>query len=147
MTETPSASSSASRNVDRAAPIVLLDANALVLCARTLFPLDAEVERLVGPARIAVPTSVLHELDDLLQRGTPEAGLARALAGRFASIDSPGRGDDAILELAVERRAFVVTADRALSDRLVNAGLDVLMPRDRDRLVRRAGRARPAGNG
>ncbi len=118
-----------------------------MLCARVTFPLEAEIERLVGPARIAVPASVLRELDGLLQRGIPEAGLARALAGRFASIDSTGAGDNAILELAVERRAFVVTSDRALSDRLANAGLDVLMPRDRDRLVRRAGRSRPAGNG
>ncbi len=101
----------------------------------------------MGPARIAVPSSVLREIDVLLRRRIPEAALARALARRYASIDSLGSGDDAILQLAVERRAYVVTADRGLSDRLVNAGCDVLMPRDRDRLVRRAGRPRSAGNG
>jgi len=124
-----------------------LDANALLLCARSTFPLEAEVERIVGSAEIMVPSSVLRELDALVARGVPDAGLARSLADRHSRIDHPGSGDDSILGLAIDREAFVVTADRDLSERLLDAGRDVLVPRDRDRLVRRAGRRRPPSNG
>lgn len=137
-----SGSSSASREPPAAHTLVLLDANALVQWAHRTDSLREEIDRLAGPAEVAVPAPVIRELDRLIERGVPDAVLARTLAGRFAQIDHPGRGDDAIVDLAVARRAIVVTADRELAERLFAAGRDVLMSRDRTRLVRHAGRAR-----
>jgi len=122
---------------------VLLDANALLLPVRIRFPLEAEVDRLRPGARIAVPASVVDELDRLAARGVPQARAAAELARRYPVISVEGRGDRAVLELAVRRRAWVVTADRALAIRLQRAGLPVLVPRDRHRLELRPAR-RPA---
>ncbi len=119
----------------------------MLLCARSTFPLEAEVERTVGSAEIVVPRSVLRELDALVARGVPDAGLARSLADRYSRVDHPGSGDDSILALALACDAVVVTADRDLSERLLDSGRDVLTPRDRDRLVRKAGHRWPSGNG
>jgi uncharacterized protein len=134
---------------------VLLDANALFLPVRVGFPLEAEVARWRPGAKLAVPTSVLHELDRLSERGTPEASAARALAARYPSLRSPGTGDDAIVRVAVRAGAWVVTADRDLRGRLRERGVTVLSPRDRHRLelhrgIRtppRGSRQRRGGNG
>lgn len=96
--------------------------------------LVAEVERNYPGAPIGVPSSVIRELDRLVARRVPYAELARALADRFGRTPGPGHGDDAIVALAARQRAVVVTADRALRDRLSALGIGVLVPRDRARL-------------
>jgi rRNA-processing protein FCF1 len=145
-TATNSASSSASRRPRSAAgrPLVLLDANAVFLPVRVGFPLDAEVGRLRPGAVLSLPASVVDELDRLVARGIPEAAAARALAARYPVVPAPGKGDDAVLRSAVRTRAWVVTADRALRERLTHRGVTVLSPRDRHRLeVFRAVRSVP----
>jgi len=120
--------------------------NALLLPARTRFPLVAEIDRLRPGARIVVPESVIGELDGLVGRGVPGARIAAELGRRFPRLPSIGRGDAAILEAAVRYRAWVVTADRELAERLRHLGVSVLVPRDRHRLELHRGRAtRPAG--
>ncbi|HXY12116.1 MAG TPA: twitching motility protein PilT [Thermoplasmata archaeon] len=144
MTGTSSGSSSPARSTTedaRARKPVLLDANALLLPVRARFPLRAEVERLLPGARLVVPSSVVEEVDRLVARGVPGARAAAALARSFLVVPAEGRGDQAILDLAVRRRAYVVTADRALAARLSAAGLVVLVPRDRHRLQVRPGRS------
>ena len=118
---------------------MLLDTNALFLPVRVGFPLEAEVDRLVPGARIAVATSAVRELDRLIARRTAGAVVARALADRFARAETPARGDTAIVELASRRGWAVVTADRALQARLSARGVTVLAPRDRHRLELRPG--------
>jgi rRNA-processing protein FCF1 len=113
---------------------VLLDTNVLFLPVRAGFPLEAEVERHHPGAVLGVPTSVLGELDRLVERATPGAAAARALAGHFRAVPSHGGGDEAVLRAAVRTRAWVVTADRALRVRLNARGVRVLSPRDRHRL-------------
>jgi rRNA-processing protein FCF1 len=122
--------------------MVLLDTNALFLPFRSKLPLPQEVERWRPGASIRVPSSVLGELDRLAARGVPRSSLARALAATFRPIEAPGRGDAAVVRVAVRTRAWVVTADRTLARRLVDAGVSVLVPRDRDRLELRRGRLR-----
>ncbi len=128
---------------------MLVDANALFLPIRTGFPLEAEVVRIQPGSTVGVPSSVLAELDRLVLRRTPDAAAARALAARYPVVRAPGRGDDAVLLCARRSGAWVVTADRALRERLVAEGVTVLAPRDRHRLERFPGvpRARPPSLG
>ncbi len=125
-------------------PTVLLDANALFLPFTQGIDLDREVGRWQPGARLLVPDAVRRELEELEARGTRGAPLARGLAARFERCASPGRGDDALFAAAQRLGAAVVTADRALRDRLAEAGLVVLVPRDRGRLTPFQRRARRA---
>ena len=121
---------------------MLLDANILLLPVRTGFPLEQEIDRLVPGAELAVPRSVLAEIDRLAERGVAGARAARALAGRYPAVRTEGRGDDAIVRVAVAGRLPVVTADRHLQTRLSAQGVAVLAPRDRHRLELHAPRTR-----
>ena len=112
-----------------------MDTNALLLPFRSRFPLIAEIERLTAPAQIAVSTGVLAELDRLAARRVAFAVAARAWADRFPTMRTARRGDFGLLELAVRRRASVVTSDRVLRRRLLLAGVPVLSPRGEGRLV------------
>ncbi|HKN07594.1 MAG TPA: hypothetical protein VJ021_08380 [Thermoplasmata archaeon] len=120
-----------------------MDANALLFPARTRFPLESEVDRLRPGARIVVPSSVIYELERLVTRGVPDARTALALARRFPVLPVSGRGDAAVLDAAVRHRAWVVTADRSLAERLRSRGINVLVPRDRHRLELHRGRVSP----
>ena len=60
-----------------------------------------------------------------------EARAALKLADRYETLSTSGTGDDAIIELAIREGAVVVTADRDLIERLKEAGLRVLRPRQR----------------
>ena len=119
---------------------MLLDANALLLPIRTRFPLESEVDRIHPGARAFVPSSVIDELGRLVSRGVPGARGALALAQKFPVIPVEGRGDAAILKAAVRHGGWVVTADRALAERLRREGVTVLVPRDRHRLELHRGR-------
>jgi rRNA-processing protein FCF1 len=130
-----------------------LDANALFLPFLGGTDLAGEVGRLVDRPRIGVPRSVLDELRRLEMRGEPHAREVLELAARFPVVPNSGKGDAAILGLAVPGD-IVVTADRELQRQLAARGVDVLAPRDRARLERRRGErpraprpARARGNG
>jgi len=119
---------------------VLLDANALLLPVRVQFPLESELQRIAPEARPKIPSSVVEELGRLADRGVRGARAAAELAQRFPVLKVEGRGDAAILEAAVDTRSWVVTADRALVERLRDRGVNVLVPRDRHRLELRPAR-------
>lgn len=129
-----SSSGSHRSTAERRARLVLLDTNALFLPVRTGFPLELEIDRLLPGATLRVLTSTLRELDRLVARSTPDATAARALAGRYRTVATSGRGDDAVVAAAGRLGAAVVTADRGLRQRLTAAGNMVLYPRDRHRL-------------
>ncbi|MCI4336619.1 MAG: hypothetical protein L3K17_05420 [Thermoplasmata archaeon] len=97
--------------------------------------LEGEIHRWHAGALIRVPSSVRRELVALERRNVPRAALARTLANRFSVVRNSGKGDAAIVRLARRLPAAVVTADRALRDRLAALGVTVLVPRDRARLV------------
>jgi len=122
-----------------------VDANALMLPVRNQFPLEAEVDRLLPGSRLAVPSSVLDEIRELVHREVRGARSAAELARKFPVLPNSGKGDAAIVDSAVRERATVVTADRELANRLRARGLSVLIPRDRHRLeLRRGARTRSA---
>ncbi|HLM92082.1 MAG TPA: hypothetical protein VK424_08595 [Thermoplasmata archaeon] len=124
-------------------PRVLVDTNALFLVIRSRFPLDEEVGRHRPGAVLAVPSSVLGELDRLARSLTPGAVAARALADRYERIETRVRGDGGVLDVAQRRGAWVVTADRAFQRRLVAHHITVLRPRDQHRLEVVEGRPAP----
>ncbi|MGA8664665.1 MAG: hypothetical protein WB809_06350 [Thermoplasmata archaeon] len=119
-----------------------MDANALFLAVRSRFPLEEEVGRCRPGAILAVPTSVLGELDRLARSLTPGAVAARALAERYERVETTIRGDGGVLDAAERRGAWVVTADRDLQKRLVAHHVTVLRPRDQHRLEVVEGQAR-----
>ncbi len=121
-----------------------MDANALLLAVRVRFPLADEAERIHPGSALRVPSSVLEELDSLVERDVQGARAAAAFARTLPILRVEGRGDDAILEYAAQHDVRVLTADRALGKRLRERGVDVLAPRDRHRLELRLG-TRTAG--
>jgi rRNA-processing protein FCF1 len=125
-------------------PVVLLDANALLLPFTSRFRLEEEIYGQVEGARIVVPASVLGELEQIAARGNTNARAAREYARRFAVIPTGARGDDALVALGRKMRAWVLTGDRALKTRLLEAGVPVLFPRGKSHLDRAvAARAPP----
>jgi rRNA-processing protein FCF1 len=96
--------------------------------------LETELLRLLGTADIAIPRPVLKELEILAERDR-DAQAALRLARRYRIIDGPGSADDALLDLAVEHRAVVVTNDQPLLDRLRGKGVPRIFLRSRNHLV------------
>jgi len=114
--------------------LVLLDANALLMPFQFQVHLDAELRRVVGDVEIAVPTPVVAELD-LLADHDRNARAAQRLAKNYRIIQGHGSADDALLDLATEQRAVVVTNDQPLLDRLKAAGIPRVFLRSRNHLV------------
>ncbi len=112
---------------------VVLDTNALMMPFQFRLNLDAELERLLGPFEGIVPSSVLEELE----RTKPErtARAARALASKYRVFETEEKGDAAILSVAQELRAAVVTNDKRLGSKLRALKLPVIYLRSRAHLV------------
>jgi rRNA-processing protein FCF1 len=123
----------------RGRPVVLVDANALLLPFTAHFRLEEEVNGQVEGARILVPSSVLGELERVASRGNPNARAAREFARRFEVAVTDFQGDDALVNLGRRLRAWVLTGDRALRSRLLEAGVPVLFPRGKSHLDRALG--------
>jgi rRNA-processing protein FCF1 len=112
---------------------VVLDTNALMMPFQFNINLDIELERLLGPFEGIVPSSVLQELE----RTKPErlAKAARALASKYKVFETEEKGDAAILSVAEQLRAVVVTNDKELGSKLKALKLPVVSLRSRARLV------------
>ncbi len=114
--------------------LVLLDANALLMPFQFQVHLDAELRRILGDVEVAVPSPVLAELD-LLADHDRDARAAQRLAKNYRIIEGHGSADDALLDLAADRHAVVVTNDQLLLDRLQAAGIPRVFLRSRNHLV------------
>jgi len=114
--------------------LVLLDANALLMPFQFQVHLDAELRRILGDVEVAVPSPVLAELD-LLADHDRDARAAQRLAKNYRIIEGHGSADDALLDLAADRHAVVVTNDQPLLDRLQAAGIPRVFLRSRNHLV------------
>jgi len=117
-------------------PVVLVDANALLLPFTSHFRLEEEIYLHVDGARVLVPSSVLGELERVAARGNTNARAAREFARRFPVVPTEIQGDDALVDLGRRLRAWVLTGDRALRTRLLEAGVPVLFPRGKSHLDR-----------
>ena len=111
---------------------VVLDTNALMMPFQFNIDLENEIKRLLGAVNIYVPEACMNELDHIPDRN---AAPAREFATRFKIVPSEARGDDAVLSLASNLRAVVVTNDIALRKRAKGIGLKVVFLRGKDHLA------------
>ncbi|MFO8116120.1 MAG: DUF188 domain-containing protein [Halorubrum sp.] len=124
----------------RGAPVVALDASALMAPVEANLRLFEELDRLLGAYEAVVPTAVISELDRL-QGGHGEAATAASvgadLATRAETVETAASyADDALVELVTEGRVDgVVTNDRPLANRVLEAGAPVIGLRGRNALA------------
>ena len=111
---------------------MILDANALLMPFQFKVNLDSELRRLFGEVMVFVPSSVLGELANSLDKNSK---AALALARKYSIAETELGGDDAVLDLAVKRDAAVVTNDKELISRLRSHPLPAVRLRSRKYLV------------
>jgi len=111
---------------------IVLDANALLMPFQFKLNLDHELRRLFGDIPVFVPSSVLGELTNTTDKSRR---AALALARRYHIVETELVGDDAVIDLAVQRSAAVVTNDKELIGRLKERRVPVVRLRAERYLV------------
>jgi len=117
-------------------PELLIDACGWAAIVDARLNVDLEIERTIGPSRWLIPIQVKQELERMNQKRNDL--LLDLLFSRTEIIESThAHTDDALLALAMERGARVLTVDKELKRRLVAEGCGYLeVVRDRSlRLV------------
>lgn len=117
---------------------VVLDANALILPFERRVRLDPELERLLGDYEPIVPEAVLKELATLAATGkgatARNAKAALTLATRYKFVDSSGRGDAGVLQVARALDAVLLTNDKELRALARSEGLRTIYLRGKGHL-------------
>ncbi|MFH0815603.1 MAG: twitching motility protein PilT [Methanobacteriota archaeon] len=116
-------------------PFVVADVNGLMMPFQFKFNLDSELTRLLGSYTILVPESVVGELVNLSKR-IPEARAALGLARRCECITVVASNpDEALITLARDRKAYVLTNDVGLITLLKKARIPIVRMKGRNHLV------------
>jgi hypothetical protein len=110
---------------------IVLDANALLMPFQFKIHIDQELRRLFGDIPVVVPSSVLGELANALDRN---AKAAAALARKYTIAETGFGGDDAVIDVAERFSGAVVTNDRELIRRLRARGIRVVRMRGQHHL-------------
>lgn len=114
---------------------VVIDANGFLLPFQFRINLDAELTRLLGTYEILVPRQVLKELETLAQTDQRAEGALK-LARKYREVNvATGNADDAVVDLAIERSATVLTNDRGLLRRLKKLRVARIYLRSQSHLV------------
>ncbi|HID72282.1 MAG TPA: twitching motility protein PilT [Thermoplasmata archaeon] len=114
--------------------LILLDTNALTVPFLFHIDIEKEIRNLLGSIPIKVPSSVLGELKRLTKTH-PNARSALKYAERFEMIETPNRGDEAILKCALKNNAYVFTNDRKFIKKLKENKIPVLFVREKQKVV------------
>src|SRR6056297_1128972 len=120
---------------------VALDTSALMMPVELDVRLFDELERLLDAYEPTIPQAVLEELRRLSEKGGQEgtaANVGHDLATeRCLAVDTEASyADDALVELAREGVVdYVVTNDRPLRDRVLEASRPVIALRGRNKLA------------
>ncbi|MFD1569439.1 PIN domain-containing protein [Halorubrum laminariae] len=125
---------------DALAPVVALDASALMAPVEANVRLFEELDRLLGAYEAVVPAAVVDELDGLQAGNGAEATAASVgadLAARAETVETTATyADDALVELVTTGRVDgVVTNDRPLANRVLEADAPVIGLRGRNTLA------------
>jgi rRNA-processing protein FCF1 len=116
-------------------PVVVADVNGLMMPFQFGFNLDSELTRLLGSYKIVVPESVVGELVNLSKR-IPEARTALSLARRCECVPVAAHNpDEALMTLAKERKAYVLTNDVGLITMLKKARIPIVRMKGRNHLA------------
>ncbi|MDF9744637.1 MULTISPECIES: PIN domain-containing protein [Natrinema] len=120
---------------------VALDTSALMMPVELDVRLFEELERLLDSFEPTIPQAVLEELRRLSEKGGQE-GTAATVGHDLATerclvVDTEASyADDALVELAREGNVdYVVTNDRPLRDRVLEASRPVIALRGRNKLA------------
>ncbi|GAA0518273.1 hypothetical protein SAMN04488066_11937 [Halorubrum aquaticum] len=121
-------------------PVVALDASALMAPVEANVRLFEELDRLLGSYDPVVPSSVVEELDGIgsgAGKAATAASVGADLADRARTVEVDGAyADDALVDLARAGRAgYVVTLDRPLVERVLDADTPVICLRGRNTLT------------
>ena len=108
--------------------IVLFDTSALLWMRDFRVDVFGQAREL-GATRLVVLTPGLKELKE------KAPGLAEATEKECEIVEARGRADDAVLGWASRNKCAVATGDRALAERLKNAGIQVIVLRNYGRLA------------
>ncbi|QLG49212.1 PIN domain-containing protein [Natrinema halophilum] len=120
---------------------VALDTSALMMPVELDVRLFEELERLLDSFDPTIPQAVMEELRRLSEKGGQEgtaANVGHDLATeRCLVVDTEASyADDALVELAREGNVdYVVTNDRPLRDRILEARIPVIALRGRNKLA------------
>ena len=113
---------------------VILDTNALILSAEFGIDLFSELSRL-NFEEIFVPKAVIRELKGLSKnlKGQKRTAVNVAISflDRCKIVEIDGDADEVILKLAKEKDASVFTNDKELNQKLVKAGVSVIINRQK----------------
>ncbi len=121
--------------------LVLLDTNAIFMIFEFSIDIDSELTRLLGSNSIKVPEAVVHEIEAIGNKGKGKqknlAKPALQFIRRYPQLshDHYPIADDAILHVASDLGAVVVTNDRGLRDRLKQKGVSRIFLRGKQQLV------------
>ncbi|ELY68180.1 PIN domain-containing protein [Natrinema versiforme] len=120
---------------------VALDTSALMMPVELDVRLFEELDRLLAEYEPTIPQAVLEELRRLSEKGGTE-GTAATVGHDLATerclvVDTEASyADDALVELAREGAVdYVVTNDRPLGDRVLEASRPVIALRGRNKLA------------
>lgn len=119
---------------------VIADTSFLMIPGMFGVDILAELERLLGcRCELLVPSSVVRELEKILERGKPKekaaAKMGLLLARGASVIEVDGEADESVLKLANEKRCPVGTTDKALRMELRRNGISVIFLRQKSYLV------------
>lgn len=111
---------------------VVLDTNALLMPFELRINLDYAVREVLGDVHFMVPGPLIGELKHLEHK---YAHAALDLARRFEIVKTENTGDASVIELAIQKDAYVLTNDKALRQKLRKAGVPLIYLRSGTHLV------------
>jgi len=111
---------------------VVLDTNALLMPFEIRINLDLSIRGLLGDVRMVVPGPLIGELKHLDNK---YAKAALTLARSKEIVQAESRGDDAVLEVALREKAYVVTNDKELRRRARVLGIPIIYLRSGTHLI------------
>ena len=111
---------------------VVLDTIALLMPFELRINLDYAVRDLLGDVHFLVPGPLSGELKHLDHKW---ANAALDLARRYEIVPTEASGDNAVVELALMKNAYVLTNDKFLRSRLRKKGVPLIYLRSGTHLV------------
>ncbi len=110
---------------------VVVDTSILLAAIEMNIDIKSELERIIGRKfKLIVPESVFRELK-LKKRGV---GLKLLNAFEYEVIPSNKNADDAVLEIAINKKCIAATVDLKLRERLRKYGIPVVYIRSKKKL-------------